>query len=383
MKTKSEPEEKRKPLLADTFIHHRWSPDSLYTRAVGRARTQQLQAKAMKAHRFLFDAEASTRVGDVIRTIPELLVRESQFARAPYPLTWIEIDHTALWRSIYRDNQPMLAKEAPDHAARVAYLVDINDVYIIAGGMACEPDSLHKLHIGPFGYELNTDKLLPSFHQGMLQKSVSEERFLYLITEFFWGSTCYDIDFADLQEITKHFMFYPIFDPNMIARNSERSMMDESVADLRNIIAILLMLNRPAITRYGNEVPRSRGWLRNKSIPFMSHTTVHINIDPVPILRTIGTPAGDGVERRRHEVKGHFCHNRDARDYGGIGCVHEWISCDDDWIPVGPDYPPADVDNWVCAACEGKRWWRATHERGSAAVGFVAKDGYEVERRTP
>jgi hypothetical protein len=156
--------------------------------------------------------------------------------------------------------------------------------------------------------------------------------------------------------------------------------MSECTGDLRNVIACLLMLNRPTITKYVDDLPQSRGWLKNKLVPYWSHTTVTINLDPKPILRLIGTDRESGVTKRRHEVEGHYCHDKEWRDYGTIaGCIHEPIDTDADWIPLVGVYAPSTVEHWVCKVCGGKRWWRSEHLRGDANKGWVIKDRYNVK----
>lgn len=39
-----------------------------------------------------------------------------------------------------------------------------------------------------------------------------------------------------------------------------------------------------------------------------------------------------------------------------------------------PGDDPLRPDHWTCRACAGKRWWRAHHERGNAALGYVTRD---------
>ena len=386
---KENEEEKRRPLLVDVFAHAKHFSNETYHDILLPKLIPTLQAKAMQARRFVLDDEASMRVGDVIRDVPDLLVRESQFARAPFPLTWIEISSSVMWHAIYRDRPDKQSLAAPDHAARIGILIDDNRVYMVAGGTAEEPDNLSILHVCPYSYEMNTDLLDGVGYDVMRHMGIdpeNDDRFMRFARVLFWGSTCDDVPAGRLDEITRHFCYFPLFDPHRLRaldpkdyRQRLENLTAECIGDLRNIVAVLLMMNRPAITRYGNEVARGRGWIKNKNVPFMSHTTVHINLDPIPVLRMVGTPAGEGIERRRHEVRGHYCHNQTARDYSRIaGCVHEWISTYDDWTPVGDNYPPADVNHWVCSVCEGKRWWRDAHERGTAEVGFTAHDAYEV-----
>lgn len=166
-----------------------------------------------------------------------------------------------------------------------------------------------------------------------------------------------------------------------------REAMRGSVGELRNVIALLLVLNRPSLTRYIRTLPNGRGFHKGKLKSFMAHTTVAIDLDAVPTLRLIGTPAEDAVAKRRGEVKGHYKHDETSRQYSRIaGCIHEYQPTHgpkDNWAPW-PDAPigmvgePGIPRNWVCAACGGKRWWRRETEAGDAGVGFVNHDAYQV-----
>jgi rubredoxin len=156
-----------------------------------------------------------------------------------------------------------------------------------------------------------------------------------------------------------------------------------TIGDFRTVIAILLMLNRPSLTSYRNSLPNRPGIIKGKLAVYMAHTTVTIDIDPVPTLRLVGTPAGESVPRRRHEVRGHYAQNKEARDYARIaGCIHNFEPNHGPpkWLPW-PDAGLDDPDNWVCSDCGGKRWWIPEHERGDASRGFVVHDDYEVIRR--
>ena len=197
---------------------------------------------------------------------------------------------------------------------------------------------------------------------------------------YFWGTTTLDIDDASLRSLRAHHRLdlLPIDKNRFIVPKRLTDLLYGGAGELRNIIAMLLMLNRPTITQYRNTTPASRGWLKGKIIPYFSHTTVTISLDAVATLRLIGTPAGEAVPRRAHEVRGHFCHDEVARNFLRIaGCLHEWQRCHDDWTPWpdGPHDPiPLRLNHWACKTCAGKRWWRPKHMRGDATRGFVVKD---------
>jgi len=126
------------------------------------------------------------------------------------------------------------------------------------------------------------------------------------------------------------------------------------------------MLNQPALTKYV-EVPRGRGWISHKPKPYMAHRTVHVAMDPVPLVRQFSHGVGEGGVRRRHPVRGHYCTNLHARSGG---CIHQWQAAGEEWTPVAVAVGD-DPQRWVCSVCQGRRWWRADHARGDASVGWV------------
>src|SRR4051812_47582333 len=84
--------EKRNPTLADLFITHAENNKVLEHMLAKRQFTKAVKRKVQLAEKFIFDREASERVGTVLRDVPELLVEQIQFARPPFDLCWIEYD---------------------------------------------------------------------------------------------------------------------------------------------------------------------------------------------------------------------------------------------------------------------------------------------------
>jgi len=80
-----DPSEKRAPTLADWFMfdHDRftWVPNKVHDGVINRLRL---------ARKFVLDENATRRIAEVIRDIPDLIAREHLFARPPFDVTWIE-----------------------------------------------------------------------------------------------------------------------------------------------------------------------------------------------------------------------------------------------------------------------------------------------------
>lgn len=377
-------QERRRPTLADRFVAKRYAPHDRY---IHQEVFSSLQASVRAAHKFVLDDNATARIAHVLRDIPDLIIREYDFARAPFDLTWIEYPAPLFWREI--GNPSELQDGDADHS--IGYLIDGNSISIIVGGTISNP------MLGPqpsvLRLSLNTewsDDEKTEFHD-MTAEVINSGRDLGL-DRFYWGSTLKHLDEATRDKLRTRNRV-SVWQPATTGHWADQETFMElvkltiqgSVGELRNVIGMMLMLNRPSITRYTN-APPGKGFSKGKLIPYMAHTTVTIDLDAVPTMRLLGTPEGEGVPRRRHEVRGHYCQNREARDYLRIaGCIHSWRPCHIDWEPwpnppVGTPGQPGMPRNWQCDSCGGKRWWKNEHERGDASLGYTTHD-YEVTSR--
>jgi hypothetical protein len=137
----------------------------------------------------------------------------------------------------------------------------------------------------------------------------------------------------------------------------------QSGGDLRNIIAILLFLNRTREIQVVDAVPHARGMIKNKASTYLSYNKITIKLNPGPLIKKL--VPGEGTWRKLHDVRGHFCHDKRAREAGHLWCSHEWI-----------EFEPL---KWSCERCNGKRWWRNEHKRGHDEKGIVISE-YEVTK---
>ena len=378
--------ERRQPTLADRFVSKRYAAHDRY---IHRDVLDHLQRRTRAAHKFVLDDKATERIGNVVRDIPDLLIREYDFARAPFDLTWVEFKHPVFWRAC--GNSP--DDEDPiDGDLMVGYLLDGNIASIVTGGTVGSPLAGAFPSILHFALNTQWDELTHSgYNDSSHVAEVVNGGGDLGLDRFLWGSTLKHMDQATRDRLRERNTVSIYRAPPGVWSEEERfaellkHTIQGSIGELRNIIAIMLMLNRPSLTRYSNVQP-GKGFSKGKLIPYMAHTTVTIDMDAVPTMRLLGTPEGEGVPRRRHEVRGHYCQNREARDYLRIaGCIHDWQTCHDDWevwlnAPIGMPGEPGVPRNWVCNTCGGKRWWKHEHERGDASLGFVTHD-YQVTAR--
>lgn len=373
--------EKRQPLLIDKFLFSKGASDPV----VPPKTLAQLQATARRAEKFVFDQEASLRVGQVVAQVPELLIKEARFARPPYETMWIEWPSRPYWQQLHPDRDA--DGDADD---MVGYLFDHNRVHVIV-----DQTSQASMYNPPEGYLIQRGAAVCPFIYDLLTEwpEAEQERFRVgasltslELDGFLAGSSMPRLSEEERRVLRSYNAVsfapanptYPAYE-QIISPLHRRWAIQGSMGELRTIIALLLMMNRPNLTRYKSVLQNHRTFHHGRSVTYMKHTVVTVDLDPVPRLMLVGSQQDeDAGLRRRHRVRGHYCHDQNARDYMRIaGCMHDWRDCHDDWTPW-PEAHPDDPDHWICGACGGKRWWRVAHERGTAQVGFIGHDAYEV-----
>ena len=322
----------------------------------------QLKTKIRSANRFILDASAASRVGEVSRDVPELLLEHQTFARTPYDLMWLEAPSDIIWETVNPHQ-----KQSTWIDQQVGWLIDHGTVHTFV-----QSNHHDRADIVPYCYHLHCPWEVQD--QARFLRAMNCPNLI--IDQFLWGAAYTRLDDNNRQGLRRRHSctLFPGITPELKHslvnhKHLGADLLKGAYGDLRNIIATLLILNRPSLIQYLQDIPPRRSFLHGKLHNFMHHRVVTIQVDPRPVIRKIGTTE-DATPRRRHEVRGHWCHNQDARDYRTIGCAH-------DWVP-DPDYaePENERDHLICAVCAGKRWWRHEHARGSAGLGSTTKDYY-------
>jgi hypothetical protein len=367
--------DKRQLLLADEFLASR-REFIVDTNTESRVRSRVLSAR-----RFVLDWQATERAASIMNDIPELLIREQQFARAPYPVTWIEFPFEPWWQAL-TGKEPLF-----DADTQIGYLVDNDNVYVISGSAVEKCPALMPLY-----YQLHH----PWPMQDQLDFTALAGISRIGLDGFLWGESIYKLmankdrpeEFKPLHEQQQRILrdnhscnVLPLGPKGIQVGRKQiiQRMVNASAGELRNIIGLLLLMNRPSVTEYVRDVGRHRGFVRGKLRPYLSHTVVTIKLDAKQILRQVSAQ-GEAAEKRRHEVRGIYCHDEEYRKGTKAGCIHEWTE-HPDYIDEALDEKrwhtnqrgETEFDNWQCVHCHGHRWWRDNHERGNAAIGYVNK----------
>jgi hypothetical protein len=342
---------KRKPLLADRLLA---TPQSLLLPNKFHETNRQ---SLMLAKRFVLDEAATTYIGEMVRDVPRIVADAQDFAIPPFKRMWVEFPVALLNKVIGGPTTSLYMGEEKADAV-VGYLFNGPSVRIASANNV--PG--HTPQFTPFEYMIHHPyKDVAEELQVCKQLGVSRGT----LDAVFWGSAANQFiaegDRASMRALREYHSVWPIELNKSVGKDPREVyayLLNMAGGELRNIISILLFLNRTQDIQKTFSVPGEQGFIGNKLRPFLSHNVISISVNPMP--RFLSMVAGEGVWRRLHDVRGHFCHNKVARE---SGCMH-------------PDWQETDGDGlqWRCTACGGLRWWRKEHRRGHEDKGVVTSE---------
>jgi hypothetical protein len=310
------------------------------------------------AKHFVFDHQASEYCATLLKQEPRIVADAQDFAIPPFDRTYIEIDFKTWYR--------VLAGKEPDaHAdTRTGYLIVKNEVH-------CLSEARDGVGLSPIAYRLNQPFTLQEEVQLVKQLETSRTA----LDLFFWGESALAftrIEHVDgrheahldhewqkegLRSLRANHGFSIHAPSSLSLPKLWDSFYQGSAGDLRNIIGLLLFLNRTSKTHYETEVPMLPGrWIGRKQATFLKHRVISFSVNPVP--RLLKLAAGESIRRRLHDVRGHLCHNEVARTNNHD---HDWQESE------------ANHLKWFCS-CGGLRWWRKQHMRGHEELGLVTSE---------
>lgn len=293
----------------------------------------------LSVKRFTLEDGTAAYIGKALREQPRLVADGIDFAIPPFERMWVEFNFPPFFEAITGTRW--------DHTKgdrRLGFLLLGKAVYVGSEGpRVCG--------FSPMRYRLDQPWTLA-------EELAMAERFgisRMQLDEFFWGSTGMRLrdqhNMNALRILRAHHSFDLLPTKTHLTREQWQRFLFGANGDLRTIIASLIFLNRTTSMQARREVPMQSGFVNRHPARLHAHTVIGLEIDPLPRLRAIC--AGEGVWRRLHDVRGHFCHDRTTREAHG---------CDHDWSEV-------DEMLWKCQRCMGKRWWRKEHRRGNIEKG--------------
>lgn len=296
--------------------------------------------------RFTFDTDASYRHGVFAIECADIVCQQSQFAVAPFPNTYIEIDnHAALTSG---------QEVAPDAAKRLGFLfTETGDIYCLSGDE-------RRADFNPFVYNhagtgvANMPAGYHTFKRNLMLGQVSE----------------------GLRDGVDHFAhrLTDVWDVSLtmnLPRNIFDVMVTECAGSLKRALAAVLMLHQRKLVRL-REIAPTRGLVNGKMRTYAAHSLVSLDVsgDPLELRRSIGKT---DIHMRRHEVRGHYVHY-DVSQH----CDHDWtVLRNETLMKRDIDRVGKEIARWSCNSCGGRRVFREAHYRGDAGLGYVSKN-YEV-----
>jgi hypothetical protein len=351
---------KRQPLMADKLLARQPADFPAKRREQERIRNYLLEAK-----RFVMDYDGVCYAAEIIRKNPGMIAKNVEFATPPFPSMYIEFSFLTFYKEL-------TGRDPDEYAdATMGYLIHGPHVFVITNGRG-ETDPV----IMPWYYHLNK--------VWTLQEEINASELMGTsrggLDAFFWGESFDKLSEDEQRTFRAHHSMWmlPVADGGeeesalAVLRKLWSNVYDTSAGDLRNITALLLLLNRSGNVRYDVPMGPHRAMIHNKPRAFLSHSVVKFKLNPVKrVLKGSGT--GLGAWRREHDVRGHYCRDKYAR------AAEEPKQCcaKDKFDEPTHDWREYGINEWACVKCKGRKWWRKACKRGSRDKGKVLKT-YEV-----
>jgi hypothetical protein len=343
-----------------------------------------LWGKRYSAKRYIFNFEASTRVGEMMRDCVDLMVDNIEFARAPYETCYFELDTRAMWAA-WRPDQPTL----DSHDVRVGFLVHDSAVLVLVAG---EPTkTIQHPTTGGIMFRINRPQSMPwrSLVGGdvLSQEQVDAVKNAYIFGGQRGVDRPGDYSFSHYDNTTRvflpqlpgawthtqvsgHFDVQPALvnvDPRTFI-----SMCFLGGGDPLTLTTMLLLLNQPSKFITLEHIEPRRGIFRGQPKTFKEHHIVTLHLDRKEHVRRVFQHT-DRATPVAHPVSGHWKHYNKAPD-----CGHHHPDGRVAWEPVGLGRTNAgDYKRYWCSLCLQRRTWVDDFHTGDAGRGHATIE-YDV-----
>jgi hypothetical protein len=349
---------KRRPLLLDEVLanKHKGVPKS------EQKKIQVVQDRLRSAKVFVLDEAAAVYAAQMMRDYPEAIAKEIEFAIPPFAQMYIEFPFQKFYEVLLPPEMRSI-KQLPleDQDLDVGYFYDGPRVYVMSRTADVSNHNSHGMLL-PLRFRLNQPFTYDE--EKALTRHLQVSRLG--IDTFLWGS-CYpklvkDGNVELAKTLRQHHGCEVWWGANDVMSEpaTMAHLLRTNAGDLRSIVAFLLFLNRTRDVQVIDDIPPAPGWVRAKPRTLVRHNLIHIKLDPGPALQRIFKSRATGGWRREHDVRGHWCHDR---NYHANKHDH--------------DLREMHHQFWKCLKCGGCRWWRKEHHRGRKELGQV-RTAYEV-----
>lgn len=314
-------------------------PSSSWGRFLRPEIAREWRKDALRARPYVFDRAASRKLGEFIRDCPDIVVDQMEFAKPPFPITYIEVEIDAVHEGI----GSMVSVTGDDADWKLGFLCNEEGSIKSVARNRSRPDTIANV----IGY-MDANQV-DSSH---LAEDLHETREMVLL-----GSSYHKLDPVRRRRFASSHIVEALCDDDY-SKTDFATLVSGHVGELRVYIAALLLLQQKRVVNVGS-APWERKISRGKLRTFMAHSVVTVMLDgPVEIRRQFTIT--DRASPRAHEVPAHYCHR-----HGDRGCEHTWVARVD------------EENHWDCPKCGRFRYLRRHHMRGDGSKGFVTRE-YDV-----
>lgn len=366
----------------------------LDTAVVGNGRGDKLRpaveaawGQRYSAQRYIFDIEASRRVGEMMGTCVDLMVDNIEFARTPYPTCYFELDARAMWAA-WRPDQAI----RDSHDERVGFLVHKGTVVVMAAGpvyhttvRGVEQVLIDKPQVCGLSFRINRPQTIPFAKLTALAEPLAVQ----CKTAYVFGGQRgvdkpgdYRFDHFDERtwvflpdlpgawthdQVAAHFDIMPAFMTTPPTEVLQLCFLGGG--DPMLLTTCLLLLNQPSRFVGLTEVKREHGIYKGKRQTFKEHHIVTVHLDQSKKVRRM-LHVTDRASPIAHPVEGHWKHYNKSES-----CNHHHPDQRQAWEPVGPERTiSGDYKRYWCPLCLQRRTWTEHFQKGNAGEGFATNE---------
>jgi hypothetical protein len=286
-----------------------------------------------QAKPFVFDASASAFIGELVRRAAQEVLSQHEWARPPYPVMWMEMDHIAYFKALGIPSRH--PDWAPDTQFGVMIRYGAAYIYSTSGfGVAHSSPWRFALH-QPMSFEEELE-MAQYFGMSRLAFNMALIGTSGAIDDPWWFDGARDLcrshRFEIHPKIRKDYM-------DRLTVEQRQQMLVDSTGDLKLVILMLLLLTRPHKYMTIVEQGHKRTLYKGHSLVLQPHSLITMRVEhDDPVKRYLGSMP-TGITRCAHDVRGHWAQSRRI----GHNCDHSW--------------QPVDINHFTCERCEAKRWW--------------------------
>jgi hypothetical protein len=359
-----------------SLIMDLWAKGRIKTMMVDAPTIARVDAAMREARHFVFTEQAVTHMGNLIMSEPDHLIDAWPHVRPPFDVMWIEHPVPPLMRAF----GVKIDHKGGDE--NVGYLIDHGAVYSFSYSGKIDPEGTLMPHryllnkpwasvdaLKDFAKKINiNDQILPFLFYGQAATRVSER--------------ARDMDDASLMGLFYH-SIEMCMSP-VLARNNAMTkyygIMGTCAGDLRNVLTMLYLINRPGVATYAPATERRRTFAGGKIRTLPSYQPIDIRLDPRVAIRAereaqreARASHPDRAAPAAHDVRGHWRRNRSGQAACPVRATgHAWLP--EAGAPRADGNPPPHE---LCS-CGARRWWVASHRRGSDATREAPARHYRV-----